>query len=312
MVAQSTYVTEYLSETNFALTKEDHGNKFFDLLSPLRALLLDEKEIFSYSLARYCGASSELSFFCEWINQTSKILRNTDQLFESNRVFLQKKVPTKLKGLPNLNQLIDQDILHTYLPFQLEILQTRIKESRVNFVSRFPFLKKYLSSEYMSKRISAELISNSRLYQDHFSLHSYISAQADRDSFMTIAFPCLIGFLFNFNRSDSPINPEGVRWVLLEELLGNIASLHQTSQPGTLQRMVYSSKLSDSEEFSWFQMSAERQLQHAMGSASAREQTQEIRDLIYKKSTKLLEDIIFPQNYMNMLTELLHWSYKPA
>ena len=309
MVPQSSYITEFLAETNLVLSQEDYGNHFYDLLSPLRSFLHADEELLSFSLARYCGATSHVAFFCEWYVQYQQLLRDIGPLFDKNKEYLEKKVPLKLKGVPNLKNIISRDINQVFIPHQMAILNTKTNELRSDITKTNPFLSKYVSVQYLSKFITSDLVSIKQIYSVQFALKSYIDAQMYRTSFIMIGLPCLLGFLYNFNQPDSPINPEGVRWVVLEELMCQIALLHQTNQQGDLQRMVYSSRLSDKEEFNWFQLSPEKQLQQAIASTEAREMTQEIRAKVYKRGGDLLESMVFPDRYKQMLRELLSWAY---
>ena len=71
-----------------------------------------------------------------------------------------------------------------------------------------------------------DVISISKIYKENLTVSEFIEAQSQRSSFVQIGLPCILGLSYTFNQPDNPINPDGVKWVLLENLLKNIATLH--------------------------------------------------------------------------------------
>ena len=137
----------------------------------------------------------------------------------------------------------------------------------------------------------------------------YLDSQSYGDSFVKIAFPCLVGFCFSFNQQDSSINSDGIKWIILEEILKNISLLHQLGQDNKFEEFVHSMSLSEKEEFEWLQMDEKNRFQKILATPTTKDITKSHRDKIFKSTVSILDNINFPAQHKTMLKELLDWSY---
>ena len=308
MKTQTGFITEFLTEINFVLTQEDYENKLESVIAPIRNLFLQEQNLLGFSLARYCEANTRIAFFCEWYFQVLKITKDNSTLILANQEYLKKSVPMRLRGLPNLYKIIDNHIHKILLPKQIGLLHAKNAEFVADLKQQYPYLNKFLSKEFLGKLMVGDVISISKIYKENLTVSEFIEAQSQRSSFVQIGLPCILGLSYTFNQPDNPINPDGVKWVLLENLLKNIATLHQINSTKDLEQFVYQSKLSDSQEFDWLRREPAIKMKIAINDTETRNDTQKIKDKIYQKSKDQLENIVFPKKYKEMLKDLLDWS----
>jgi hypothetical protein len=307
---KTAFLTEFLSETNLILTQEDYGNKLYDLLSPIRNLMQEEKDVLTFSISRYCGADTRLAFFAEWHYQTIKLTLDSSKLLEENRKYFKKRVPLRLKGVPNLYDLIDHDIKSLFLPQQITFLHTKSLNMMRDILFKNEHLSKYLSNNYLNRVVSGEITSKKYLYTEDFSLFQFNEAQSHRVSYALIAYPALLGLTYNFNQSGSEINPKGVKWVLIEEILESIANLHETGESKELDLFIYRSRLTEKDEFEWLQKSYQDKLRIIAQTPEVKEIVNNTRKRVYDKAKNDLENLIFPEKYKDMFNDLLDWAYE--
>lgn len=307
MQTNTGFLTEFLTEVNFVLTQEDYENKLEDILNPIRNLFLEEESLLAFSLARYCEANTRIAFFCEWYLQVLEITKDSSNLFQANQNYLKKRVPVKLKGIPNLYEVMNNHINKIFIPKQIGLLHSKTAEFISDLNNKYPYLQKYLNKQFLSKFIFGDVVSVSRIYKENLTLAEFIEAQAYRHSFVQISLPCMLGLSYTFNQPDNPINPKGVKWVLLESLLKNIATLHEINNSKDLQKFIYQINLSDSQEFEWLRKTDANQLKIAISDTQARKKTLEIKQKIYQKAKEELDHLIFPDKYKSMLSDLIDW-----
>lgn len=309
MFLQSTFVTEFLAETNLILTQEDFGSKLGDLLSPVKNYLQKEKNILSFSLARYSGADTHLAYFCEWYYHTNKLIRNSHPLFLENHEFYVHNIPAHLSAIPSIQNTLDQQIMRWHLPFQLSIFQYKTKEQITDLVAKNGYLNRYLSSKYLSQVTASEVETTKSLMFSRIPLSQYIEAQGFRLSFLQVGLPCLVAFLYNFNQPDSPINSKGVKWFMVEDILGKIAILHQSATSPELRLYLHRLSLNEREEFEWFALPRALQIEQAELDESVTTQLHSIRERIKIEAFEKLEKLIFPDKFKDMLKDLVDWGY---
>ncbi len=307
MFLQNTFVTEFLSETNLVLTQENFGNQLEDLLVPIKNFLQKEKQLLSFSLARYCGSNSQLAFFCEWLYQQHRLTRNNYPLFLENKEYLKYKVPTPILALPNLESLLDQQITNWYLPYQLVLMHHISREQMLNLVAKYGYLNRYLNNKFLSKIISSDLQIQQAIVYGQVTISQFLEWQGHSLSSLLLSIPCLVGFVYNFNQPDSPINPAGVKWFLVEEILSKIASLHQIATSKNLAMFLYRQSLSDSETNRWLQLPKSEQITVAELDESTTKQKQVIIEKLSEEIQDRIEKLVFPEKYKEMLQDLLDW-----
>jgi hypothetical protein len=308
MQLQNGFLTEFLTEVNFVLTQEDYENKLEDVLNPIRALFLEQGSLLAFSLARYCESNTRIAFFCEWYLQILEITRDSSSLFKANQEYLKKRIPTKLKGIPNLYEIVDTHISNIFIPKQIALLHSKTAEFISDLKEKYPYLNKYLSKQFLGKFMVGDVISVSKIYKENLTLAEFIEAQSYRNSFVQVGLPCILGLCYSFNQLDNPINPKGVKWVLLESLLKNISILHEINNSKDLQKFLYHSSLTDKEEFEWLKKDPSTQLKIAISDTESRKKTQKIKQKIYQKSKEELEAIILPEKHKQMLKDLIDWA----
>ena len=303
------YTTEFLSELNLVLTQEDFGNKLNDLLTPLKNLLQTEQELLTFSLARYCGANTRLAFLAEWYLLTAKLTLDKSALIAEDKKHFLKKVDTKYKNLKNIEQLVEQDVLNTFIPLQESFLNLKTKEFIDEQLVKNPFLIKYLNSSFLSQFTISELQMSKGLYLDNITLNQYIDIQGQRISYIYICLPCLLGFTYSFNQPDNVVNPKGIKWNMLEDVFKQIASLYQMKNDKDFTRVIYRASLSLEQELDWLDMPADLKSEMSLNNDAAIEVIQMIREKIYEKLQQDIENLIFPEKYKNMIKDLAQWSF---
>ncbi len=310
MFSKSNFYVEFLSESNLILTQDDYGNGLNNILTPIRNYLQNkDQEVLSFALSRYSGANARLAFYSEWFFQTTRLTFDTQPLIEESKDFLLKKVPLSLKGVPNLYKIVEHDVFEFYLPRQLSFMQAKQRETEYDLVRKNPFLSKYLNSRFLSKVTASDVLSRQNVYSSKVSLGQFIEAQGTRSSFVQIGLPCLLGFLYNFNQSESPINPKGVKWVMIESLLKDISMLHQTGSSQDLSLFIHQDALDDKGRFKWFQLSRQDKVRAVSTNQSIREKYNEIREKVYRRAKNDLEHLVFPEKYRTMFKDLIDWAY---
>jgi hypothetical protein len=313
MLGQSSYISEFLSEANLILTRENFGNKMDGVIQPIRNLFLKEKDLLAFSLARYCGADSRLAFTCEWLYQSTYISLNPAKLNQENINLFRKKVPLRLRGVPNLHSRIDEEINSYFLPLQLNFLLSIREDLLCQINKNYPNVEKYLNRGFISQIIANCYQSNLKMYSQDLPLKTFLDCQYTRTSFLQVALPCLVGFTYQFNLETNLINPNGIRWSILEEVLKQIAFLHQTGSGQdplhSLERFVYMSRLSERDEFDWWQKDLQKQYQQVIASPEARELAQTERNKVYSQAKTNIANLILPEKYPPMIQELLEWAY---
>jgi hypothetical protein len=308
MANSSNFLTEFLAETNALLAQIDYSNKLHDMISPIKNLMLKEKELLAFSMARYCGANAKIAFFCEWYFQILKLTNNTLPLIKENQEYFYKKVPIRLRGVPNIYQLVDQDVL-VFVPQQLALIQNKSKALLDNLVVDYPYLCKYLNDTFLSQIIASQYSSRKNKYVDRMSVSEYLDSQMTSDSFVKIALPCLLGFHYSFNQSNSFVNPNEVKWIMVEEALKNISLLNQINQNKDFEEFVYWSTLTEKEEFEWLQLDQKNRFQRMLSMPANRELVKTHKEKIYKSTVNNIHAMAFPDHHKKMLLELLDWSY---
>ena len=308
MANGSNFLTEFLAETNALLSQIDNGNKLHDIISPIKYLMLKEKELLTFSMARYCGANTKIAFFCEWYYQVLKLTINTDPLFKENQEYFYKRVPIRLRGVPNIYALVDKDV-QAFVPQQLALIQTKSKAILDSLVISYPFLSKYLNDTFLSQIISSQYSSRKNKYVERMSVSEYLESQMTSDSFVKIALPCLVGFHYSFNKPSSTINVNEVKWIMVEEALKNISLLNQVNQNKDFEEFIHWSTLSEKDEFEWLQMDQKNRFQRMLSSPSTRETVKLHKEKIYKSTINNINAMVFPDQHKKMLLELLDWSY---
>lgn len=309
MIVQNNYLTDFLSETNLALVQEDFGNQLYDLLSPIRNFLHKDKEILSFSLAKYCGAETNLAFFCQWTSFTVNLIHHQDQLIEENKNYFKRKIPMRLRGVPGLYDILKDDIRNNILPQQLGLIQSKQKQLLVDLLNYSPELQKYLQPSVWNQVQASIHNSRKYLYQEEKTTSAYLETLGWRESFVAIGLPCLLGFVYSFNKEENPINPKGVKWTLVEDIIHGISILHQSGIDLDFRMFIYLSRLSDKDEFEWWQMNFEQQTKIVRESVACTEIVQGVREKIKNKVLQDLESLIFPDKYKEMLADLAEWAF---
>lgn len=309
MIVQNNYLTDFLSETNLALVQEDFGNQLNDLITPIRSLLHKDKEILSFSLAKYCGSETNLAFFCQWTSFTINLVHHQEELLEENKNYFKRKVPVRLRGIPGLYDILKADIKDNILPQQVALVQTKQKQLLQDILQASPELYKYLQPSIWNQIQASIHTSKKFLYLEDKTTSAYLETMGWRESFVYIGLPCLLGFVYSFNKEDNPINPNGVKWTLLEDVVHGISILHQSSADLDFKMFVYLSRLNNKEEFDWWQLPKQEQVKIVKGSVACNEIVQGIRDKIKNKILQDLESLIFPEKQKEMLADLIEWAY---
>jgi len=310
MISQSAFLSEFISESKLVLAQDNLGNNLYDLLTPIKTLLSKEKDILSFSICRYCEGDSRLAFFCEWYYQNLKITVDARDLMLENKDYYHQKVPLRLRGVPNLKDLVDTDIRSVYLPQQVSFMHTKTTHLARDIVARNPFLNKYLNTNFLNQLVASEVASHKYLYTDDFSLQEFLDSQGMRISFALICFPILLGLNYNFSQEQSPINSKGINWDFLEDILKDIARLHQTADSEEFKVFVFRKNLSQKEEFSWLQKPLKDQIIEAIKDQQTKDLIASERQKISDNAIKNLKELIFPDKYKDMIFDLINWTYK--
>jgi len=309
MEMKSSFLAEFLAESNLILTQDDVGNKLYNVLSPIRNFLHKEKDILSFSICRYCEGGARLAFFCEWYYQTLKLTVDGSPLLEEDREYFKKKVPLKLKGLSNLKEMIDYDIKSLFLPHQISLMHTKALNMTRDLGQKHPYLAKYLSPNFINQIMAGEIASKNFLYQERWTVSDFLDSASIRLSFAYISLPVLLGLLYNFNQEDSSINASGVKWTTLESVLKNIAALHQTGTSREFMFFVHQCSLSENEQFHWIQKSNASKIKDVLNSQETKNAVKTQREKLFKDVKKTLDMLVFPEKFKDMLIDLAGWSY---
>jgi hypothetical protein len=303
-------IKEFLSEANQLITQDDYGKGLYDLLTPIRNLLLNRKDLLTFSIAKYAGADNRLAFFCEWFYLTNLLTVETDLLKKEDAEYLKRKIPLRLRGVKTLNQIVERDVERVFLPRQVAVLHLKTQEYIQSLVSRDSVLEKYLNKSYLNSFVSSEVASIKRIYQESQTMSDYLSVQGERSSFVLLGLPCLLGLTYYLNQPSTKNLGKSVKWVLLEELLKDIACLHQTASGSDFQMFVYASRLSEKDEYHWLSLKPEDRLRESLASDDAKEIIKNVREKIYLKAKNNLHQSNLPEKFEAMIGDLLEWSHR--
>jgi hypothetical protein len=308
MFLQSSYTTEYLSETNLVLTQEDFGNKMTDLLMPIKSYLQDDQDLLAFSLARYCGGDTRIAFYAQWYLITTLLTLDSSDLKLKTREYLLKKNANSLQSLEEFGDKINYLADTLFVPMQLRVLESKSFSLAQDIMQKYPFMQKYLSSSFTGKILAHELRSRTFWLNQEMTLAEYQAMQSTRESYLYVAYPALISFLYSFNSPESVVNAKNIKWVLLEEILEIISGLHQTGRGFELERMMYYDTLSKSDRIMWLSLPIKEQRKLLMVNEAIQAQGKEYRRDLHRKGTNILDSLVLPDKYMNMLKDLLDWA----
>jgi hypothetical protein len=306
MNQNSNFVVEFLSEVNLILAQFDSGNKLYDVLQPVKNLFLKEKSLLSYSICRYNGGSPQLSFFCEWFYQICKITDNTTMLKSENQAYFLKKIPAELGSVSNINFLV-QDNIETFLISQISILHSKTRELNDLAIRKNPATLKFLDYNYVNKFFANQYHTRKSLYAPT-SVADFLEAKSGTLGFVQIALPFLIGCSYNFNQPDSIVNPESIKWVLLEELLKNISALYEINKNHDFEDFLMRQNMSIAELKEWYSLDAKNQLQKIMSSSEVREQYNMNRNKIIESINANIDNLKLPEKSKEILIDLFDWA----
>lgn len=305
--SESNYYNEYLFEVNNFFTTDSVSQKLYDITTPIRNLFINNKEILSYSFCRHFGGEPKIAFFCEFLAQVNAISSTSDEFLVENQNYFRKKVPVRLRGIPNLYELIDHDISEVFLPIQLKFLTQKLANSVGKIATTYPEIKKYLQPEYLVEFDYSEFISHKKLYQESLNLSQYLDSQDSRQSFAKIGLPILLG-LQNYYAQISGLNKPTISWVLVEELLRLISLIHQLGSSREFALFLYQSKLSEKDEFGWWQLSDREKLKKIENNTEIEHMIQGYKDKYYQTGLLNLENLSLSDKFKPLLMEVLNWA----
>jgi hypothetical protein len=304
------FLGQYLAMVNQALNQEENSHHFNDVLSPVKNLFLNQKELMSFSLCRHFGGSSELAFFSEWFYQIHLLNQDYSALILENQNYFRKKIPSNLKEVEGVVEAVDVQIKDVFLPMQLRILQQKTQDMIENILKSEPNLEKYLNKTFLSSFDVSKIISSNVLYQPNLTVSQYFDAQGVGLSFAHIGFPALLGMLFYFHKQGSKLNPKTTKWLLIEEMLKNISALHQTSSNKEFEKFVYYSRLEQDDKSAWWQLNYGQQLQKSSSSTDCKQVITNLRDKIYSNCLNNLDYVVIPDRYKELINDLVQWVYR--
>lgn len=305
----NSFVSEFQAESGLILAQGDTGNRLEDILIPISNILNKEQELLSFSLARYCGANSRVAFFCEWYFQTTRITQDITLLHQENYLYLASKASSSIRASQLFKELIEFEISNHFIPHQLAFIHQKSQELVGDLLLKFTFLHKYLNSSYLNRFVVNELSNYRFLQSDVLDIDTISSIQTMRSSFVQICLPCLVGFVYDFNREDSVINPKGVKWEALEDIFKSIASLHQTAVDVDFRKLMFESKLNSINRIEWLDLSETEKAEKSLQNIENMSDIKSIRDKVYQNTLPKLEQLIFPEKYKNMIKDLIDWAY---
>jgi hypothetical protein len=308
MFLQSSYTTEYLSETNLIITQEDFDNKLTDLLQPIKSYLHSDQDLLTFSISRYCGGDTRLAFFAQWLMLTSVLTFDSSELRSITRDHLIKKTERDFHKLENYSSHIDSIVDTVYVPMQIKIMQSKAISLADDIIRNNPYLHKYLTHDYHGRVTAHEMRCRSFWLYDDLSLVEFKAMQGVRESFLYIGYPVLISLLYNFNQPESVVNSKVIKWVLVEDILKIISSLHQTGRGFELERMMYYDSLTEIDKLRWLSLSLKDQKKILLMNEEIQKQGRDYRLELHRKGTSILESIVLPDTYMFMLKDLLDWA----
>jgi hypothetical protein len=306
MNQNSNFVVEFLSEVNLILAQFDSGNRLYDVLQPVKNLFLKENSLLSYSICRYNGGNPQLSFFCEWFYQICKITDNTNPLKTENQEYFGKKIIPELKELKNVGFIVDHDI-DTFILTQIAILHSKTRELNDLAMRKNPTTAKYLDYNYINKFFANQYHTRKPLYAKT-SIAEFLEAKSGTLGFVQIGLPFLIGCSYNFGQPDSIVNPESIKWVLLEELLKNISTLYEINKSHDFEEFLITQPMSKEELQQWHTMDTKNQFQKIMSSGEVREQYNLNRNKIIENINANIDHIKLPEKSKEILMDLFDWA----
>lgn len=339
---EKSILTEFLVESNKLLNQVDQG-QLYDLLSPVKNYLQKQEDLLSFSLTRLFGGSKELAFAMEWQTQTSFLIHNSVELFEENQIFWRKKIPVKLRGIPDLFKRIDSDIYKIFLPKQLIFFQDQNLKLKKEILTHFPNLQNYLQ-DFLTKIMIAQFGKSQLLYQENINLSQFLEYLSLGSSFLKIGLPVLTAIYSSNSQIISNIIPntlqksnenrekfdksnysnlsqniqvqnwqntqnDNINWVFLEEIVKDISCLYQISNSLDLAKFLYLQNLSEVQVFDWWQKSETNCLQILIGQKQIQE---EVNNHQQKLLTKIQTDINrtgLDSKTQKLLKNLANWVF---
>jgi hypothetical protein len=308
MFLQTSFTTEYLSETNLVLTQEDFGGKLSSIIEPIKNYIQKDQDLLTFSLSRYSGGDTRISFFCQWLVFTNYIKNNSSRLTSETETFLRNKTPEYLKGLPNINDKIYDLAKNVYLPVQLELFESKLYSMAGDIITKYPNLQKYLNRGYLSKFSANEVNIKSYFFENNFNFNDFIKLEGSRISFLEVGFPVLTGLMFAYNQENNPINPQAIKWNDIETILEIISTLHQTGNSIELELMMYYSTLNQLQKFEWLQKNKLEIREILLKDQKLIDESKKVRINLHQKGTVILDELRLPEKDVTMLKELLDWA----
>lgn len=310
MFLQSAYLTELLSEANMVFAQEDFGNKLSDVLTPMKKVFLEDKQILPYSLSRYCGGDSRIGFYVQWFYYNYLFSHDSTILYTQNLEYLSKRIHDKFSQQPGVQKIIEKQINEFFIPRQLQIFRAKSAELVADIVYKSPYMSKYLSGQYTSQFLASDIQLQRLLYSGDIPLNSVLDAQSTRTGFALIGYPILVSFYFAFNQPDNPINARAIQWGSIEELLKEISFLYQAECDDSLMGFIHCAGLSEKSVVEWLNATDDYKRMTSKDNRDARDMVARIKAKVHTKCLSDLDNIIFPDKFKTMLNDLIEWAYQ--
>jgi hypothetical protein len=310
MFADQSFVNQFQAEINLIFAHTDTDGALVDLLTPIKNILNQQTTLVAYSLTRKTGASSDIAFFCEWFYQVFALTSDLRLLSKSNQQYWLEKLTDSYPHLPDLHKRIYEDTQRAIIPQQLAVLHQKTAELLGDLATKHEHLKKYLNHRYLNQFLVNSMRANQKLGEKSLALDSYLEVCSRRNAFLQLCFPCLLGFLDDFNNPESPINPSGIKWDVLENILYSIACLEQIGEGDELLTFLYGEHLEDSEKIKWQIDEEQSKYIVASGDEQTKEMAEQVIQSLYVNAKLQLRTLIFPENQKHLIEQILEYSVR--
>lgn len=221
-------IIEFLSQVNAHFTGK---NEF----GPIKTYLQSQEEFMSYFLVRYLGGDKNTALFSELVYQFANIFSDIPKWQEYSQKYWKNTIDIKLRGVFNLNKILDKDILQNITPRQILSFSLLIQDISQKMDQKLqPEIQRVWQGIF-------EITSMDRNFYGNLSLSQFLDIQANSVHYYKLGLPCYLAL---------SIENDNLREI--QEMAKQITVLYILSHDQIVAEFLVYNSLSDSERFVWW------------------------------------------------------------
>jgi hypothetical protein len=285
------------------------GNqKFLDFLAPLKHYIKTESNLQAFSISKYLEVPDSLAFWLEMLAQSCFLYEHLYLLDKANLDILAHKYPKMPESTKTRFHLS-----RTYSLQPIQWLQTWVWQMHLKIVTEMPILKPVLQQTFWQKHLLSRVSFQTSFLEEQIILGDLLNGLGNGFGLFEIKIPVLVGFKLSLDMY-TKLNLSEKDWHGLDTVLHQISTVFTVLEKSQQQlpEFLYYHKLSENEKEKWWQKS---EIERKEISVKDEEVIIAIKNIIEQFDQNLnndLENLNLPPEFLDFLTELCVWVFKPA